>query len=90
MAMTTSQGNSSMAIDLRKILRLLYHRSGKGHFSQLVWKSVTQIGCAATFCGRGNTNPGNKLAWGWMYVCEYAPKGNIGGGYLDNVLPAVG
>lgn len=41
-----------------------------GHFTQLVWKSTTQLGCAKNTCTyNGNT--------GTFWVCRYAPAGNI-------------
>ncbi|KAL4960287.1 putative extracellular SCP domain protein Pry1 [Aspergillus stella-maris] len=52
-----------------------------GHFTQLVWKSTKQVGCAAVDCGvtdlRGAS--GNGKAQGWYVVCEYLPGGNIVG-----------
>ncbi|KAL4943841.1 CAP domain-containing protein [Aspergillus oleicola] len=52
-----------------------------GHFTQLVWKSTRQVGCAAVNCGvtdlRGAS--GNGRAQGWYVVCEYMPGGNVVG-----------
>ncbi|KAL4948287.1 CAP domain-containing protein [Aspergillus filifer] len=52
-----------------------------GHFTQLVWKSTKQVGCAAVDCGvtdlRGAS--GNGRAQGWYVVCEYLPGGNVVG-----------
>ncbi len=58
------------------------YQSNAGHFSQLVWKSTTEIGCAVqTNCKyKGNTYPK-------MYVCRYNPAGNMGGQFKANVLP---
>lgn len=39
-----------------------------GHFTQIVWKSTTKIGCGVKTCN------GRKI-----YTCSYAPFGNIGG-----------
>ncbi|OAA52866.1 CAP domain protein [Cordyceps fumosorosea ARSEF 2679] len=49
-----------------------------GHFTQLVWKSTTKVGCAEAKCNYG-TN----------VVCEYDPAGNVMGGsnFKNNVLP---
>lgn len=41
---------------------------GTGHFSQLVWKSTTDVGCGGRWCGEGK---------GWYLVCEYWPAGNV-------------
>jgi len=44
-----------------------------GHFTQLIWKSSTQIGCALVSCNGENGTPGKFL------VCEYNPPGNVVG-----------
>ncbi|KAK3333043.1 CAP domain-containing protein [Cercophora scortea] len=38
-----------------------------GHFTQLVWKNTTAVGCGRKLCG-------DK---GWFLVCEYFPRGNV-------------
>ena len=49
-----------------------------GHYTQLIWKSSTELGCAQAQCSSG------------VYVfCEYSPPGNVQGQYQDNV-PAPG
>jgi len=40
-----------------------------GHYTQLIWKSTTQVGCAKGMC------PDSAQIW----VCHYAPPGN----YID-------
>jgi pathogenesis-related protein 1 len=47
-----------------------------GHFTQVVWKATTQLGCAMTSC-RGMD----------IWVCEYDPPGNVQSEYRQNVLP---
>lgn len=37
-----------------------------GHYTQLIWKSTTQVGCAKAMC------PDSAQIW----VCHYAPSGN--------------
>ncbi len=48
-----------------------------GHFTQVVWRGTTQVGCGHVQCN------GNDI-----YVCEYDPAGNYEGQYEQNVLPA--
>jgi hypothetical protein len=58
-----------------------------GHFTQLVWRGTTRVGCGLTRC------PGSIFGWpaefgeALMYSCRYAPAGNSGM-YTENVLPA--
>ncbi|KAI1445963.1 PR-1-like protein [Annulohypoxylon stygium] len=47
-----------------------------GHFTQLVWKDTTDVGCGAVLC------PGNG---GWYLACEYWPRGNIIGAFGGEV-----
>ncbi len=47
-----------------------------GHFTQVVWRETTQIGCAMSQCN------GNDI-----WVCEYDPPGNVQGMYREQVLP---
>lgn len=46
-----------------------------GHFTQLVWKTTTTVGCGRKLCGTR----------GWFVVCEYWPRGNVGGEYGEEV-----
>jgi len=46
-----------------------------GHFTQVVWRETTQMGCAKTSCRGMDT-----------WVCEYDPPGNVQGMYRQNVL----
>lgn len=63
--------------------------SGTGHFSQLVWKASTRLGCA-----RALNCTGAQIDADWssfptadLVVCRYAPQGNIAGAYAANVSP---
>ncbi|KAI1094043.1 PR-1-like protein [Rostrohypoxylon terebratum] len=47
-----------------------------GHFTQLVWRDTTDVGCGAVLC------PGNG---GWYLACEYWPRGNIIGAFGEEV-----
>ncbi|KAJ5793874.1 hypothetical protein N7457_000473 [Penicillium paradoxum] len=51
-----------------------------GHFSQVVWKSTTEVGCATAECS--GQAP--------ITVCNYSPPGNYGGMYAENVLAPKG
>ncbi|KAI1076197.1 CAP domain-containing protein [Whalleya microplaca] len=47
-----------------------------GHFTQLVWKTTTTVGCGRRLCPR---------AAGWYLVCEYWPRGNVIGAFAEDV-----
>ncbi|KAB5566756.1 CAP domain-containing protein [Coniochaeta sp. 2T2.1] len=47
-----------------------------GHFTQLVWKNTTTVGCGRVDCGEGK---------GWYLVCEYWPRGNVIGAFGEMV-----
>lgn len=46
-----------------------------GHFTQVVWRDTTQIGCGVATCNGMD-----------IYVCEYDPPGNVDTQYRQNVL----
>lgn len=46
-----------------------------GHFTQLVWKNTTDVGCSRKLCGDS----------GWYLACEYWPRGNVGDEYAEEV-----
>lgn len=48
------------------------------HFTQVVWKGSTSMGCAMKDCSKNN--------WGHYVVCEYDPPGNVIGHNKQNVL----
>jgi uncharacterized protein YkwD len=47
-----------------------------GHFTQVVWRGTTSVGCGKTQC-KGLD----------VWVCEYDPPGNWEGQYREQVLP---
>ncbi len=48
-----------------------------GHFTQVIWKGSTEIGCGKAMSYRGGT----------YVVCNYNPPGNYRGMFSSNVLP---
>lgn len=51
-----------------------------GHFTQLVWRDTTDVGCGRKLCGER----------GWYLVCEYWPRGNVIGRFTDQVAKQEG
>ena len=43
-----------------------------GHFTQLMWKGTTEVGCAVQFCPSGTIFNGMDS---WYTVCNYFPPG---------------
>ncbi|KAF5337478.1 hypothetical protein D9758_013583 [Tetrapyrgos nigripes] len=58
-----------------------YENPKASHFTQMVWKSSLQLGCAVQNCTLAVL--GNHLST--YIVCEYYPKGNVRGKYPANV-----
>ncbi|GME99936.1 hypothetical protein B5S28_g3214 [[Candida] boidinii] len=50
------------------------------HFTQVVWKSTTKVGCAYKYC---------NSYWGTYIICSYETPGNVIGYGIKNVLPPV-
>lgn len=48
------------------------------HFTQVIWKSTTKLGCAIKDCTAQN--------WGHYVICSYDPAGNMVGEEAANVL----
>jgi hypothetical protein len=56
-----------------------------GHFTAVVWRSSTLLGCTVKVCDSiQNLNWDNG---GTLVICRYAPAGNVQGQYAENVLP---
>jgi len=47
-----------------------------GHFTQVVWRGTTAVGCGRSQC--------NGLD---VWICQYDPPGNVEGQYRQNVSP---
>jgi hypothetical protein len=45
-----------------------------GHYSQIVWKSTTSVGCATQYCPNGLANTGTGVS-PYFTVCNYSPPG---------------
>jgi len=58
--------------------------SGIGHFTQLIWKQTTEIGCASA-SGCGPARSVKASTW----VCQYNPPGNYRRQFAENVLRPV-
>ncbi|KIV99947.1 uncharacterized protein PV09_08464 [Verruconis gallopava] len=58
---------------------------GWGHFTQVVWKGSTSVGCATYDCSAsGLANTGSSVP-PYFTVCNYKPAGNFLGEFADNV-----
>ncbi|CAE6400890.1 unnamed protein product [Rhizoctonia solani] len=51
------------------------------HFTQVVWKSTTELGCAVARCPAGTIYPEESD----YHVCEYSSPGNVIGQFSENV-----
>lgn len=56
-----------------------------GHFTQMVWKSTTKLGCAIQDCSASQMGLGSKGSATYV-VCNYDPPGNVIGQFLQNVF----
>jgi uncharacterized protein YkwD len=54
--------------------------SGKvcGHYTQLVWRNTTHVGCAKRTCTKNSPFGKDFPTWDF-WVCNYAPPGNVVG-----------
>ncbi|MEO7432325.1 MAG: CAP domain-containing protein, partial [Dokdonella sp.] len=49
-----------------------------GHYTQIVWRGTTQVGCAQTQCSSGSPFGAQFPNWTFI-VCDYSPPGNYTG-----------
>lgn len=55
---------------------------GTGHFTQVVWKSTTQVACAVASCPAGTIFSDYASQY---VICRYTPPGNYDGEFAQNV-----
>ncbi|KAH7073961.1 CAP domain-containing protein [Paraphoma chrysanthemicola] len=60
-----------------------------GHLTQMVWKGTTKVGCVSIDCGDKMVVGGSVSSMNKYTVCNYAPAGNIGGRYAQNVVAPI-
>jgi hypothetical protein len=49
-----------------------------GHYTQMVWRTSLRVGCAVQACSQNSPFGGSTPNWE-LWVCDYAPPGNIFG-----------
>ena len=49
-----------------------------GHYTQLVWRSTTSVGCATKVCTSNSPFGASFPEW-QLWVCDYSPPGNYNG-----------
>jgi glioma pathogenesis-related protein 2 len=67
-----------------------------GHYTQVVWASTTELGCAMVRCGNKEWNwstqqwqKPSSFYGAMVVVCQYSPAGNFEGRFPENVSPPV-
>jgi pathogenesis-related protein 1 len=46
-----------------------------GHYTQIVWRNTTQVGCATKLCNKNS--PFQGFTQWQLWVCDYSPPGNF-------------
>jgi uncharacterized protein YkwD len=49
-----------------------------GHYTQVVWRNSTQVGCATVICTKNSPFGAEFPKW-QLWVCDYSPPGNYVG-----------
>lgn len=82
LAWGTKMAADTVAMWYREVTKYDFAKPGfapaTAHFTQLVWKGTTQLGC-----GMALGCPG--AFGGGYWVCRYAPPGNVRGRFPENV-----
>ena len=80
-------GNESVTNWYNEVSAYNYSNPGfssqTGHFTQVVWKNSTQLGCGAA---KGVKTLNGRQYNAFYVVCHYAPAGNVTGQFPENVL----
>jgi hypothetical protein len=50
---------------------------GWGHFTQIVWKDTSEIGCATVDCSGSGLAGTNEGVTPWFTICNYSPPGRF-------------
>ncbi|KAM9334791.1 GLIPR1-like protein 1 [Symphorus nematophorus] len=50
-----------------------------GHYTQVVWANSYKVGCAVQLCPNGVKGTSFSTKEGFVFVCNYAPGGNMNG-----------
>ena len=79
LAVGYADGPSAVDAWYNEVKDYSYLSPSYNHFTQLVWKSTTKLGCAIKDCTANN--------WGHYVICSYDPAGNVVGELAANVLP---
>ncbi|KAJ3564877.1 hypothetical protein NP233_g8000 [Leucocoprinus birnbaumii] len=87
-ALSTSGGTIQQAVQswMDEASQYNYNDPGfseaTGHFTQVVWKATTTLGCGLHVCSTGS--PWGSGSWTYI-VCRYTPPGNVEGEFAQNV-----
>jgi uncharacterized protein YkwD len=79
--------NSAVKSWYDEVLKYNYANPGfsadTGHFTQVVWKSSTKVGCGAA---QGTATIKGTRYNAFYVVCQYSPAGNVQGNFPANVM----
>ncbi|MBW4614765.1 MAG: CAP family protein [Desmonostoc vinosum HA7617-LM4] len=83
----TTLGNGAVEDWYSEIKDYKYESPGfsseTGHFTQVVWKGTTKVGCGAA---QGTATVEGTKYNAFYVVCQYSPSGNVKGEFPANVL----